>query len=323
MAMSETAILPQRGRGTIRKMVERQIGAELPTCPSTTSWFPSPFRGGFWIILALTLLPAPAHAWWDFGHRTGANIAWAEVKPQTRVAIRRLLAAEKLVETPTCPLKSIEDASVWADCIKGLGPRFDYAFSWHYQNADVCKPFDLTASCKDGHCVSKQIERNAKLLADPEVPQRERLMAFAFLVHFVGDLHMPLHAGDRTDRGGNDVKAAYGLAEGRINLHSAWDGYLAERAITTPPAGPRGLLSEVQPGMANGSVADWSRETWDVARDVAYKTALGGDPCSAVPPRARLSDDTIAALVPDVRRQVVRGGVRLARLLDEAFGSRH
>ncbi len=321
MAMSETAILPQRRRGTICRIVEGPIGDERPTCPSTTSWSPSPFRGGIWIVLLLiTLLPAPAYAWWDFGHRTGASIAWAKVKPETRTAIRRLLAVEAQVETPTCPLKTIEDASVWADCIKGLGPRFDYAFTWHYQNVDICKPFDLTASCKDGHCVSKQIERNARLLADRTVPQRERLMAFAFLVHFVGDLHMPLHAGDRTDRGGNDVKAAYGLVEGRINLHLMWDGYLAERAITTPPAGPRGLLSEATHNMADGSVADWSRESWDVARDVAYTTALGGDPCAPVPPRARLSDETIAALVPGVRRQVLRGGLRLARLLNEALG---
>jgi S1/P1 Nuclease len=276
------------------------------------------------LLAALLLIFAatPALAWWDFGHKTVATIAWDHVKPQTRAAIRALLHSERAVETPSCPLKTLEDASSWPDCIKGLGARFDYAFSWHYQNVDVCKPFDLKAACKDGHCVSKQIERNAKLLADPKVPARERLMALAFLTHFVGDLHMPLHAGDRSDRGGNDVKAAYGIVEGRVNLHLLWDGPLAERAITTPPAGPKGIASNVNAGeraqRAAGSVDDWSRDMWALSRDMAYGVALD-DPCGPAPARVRIDDAKIEQLVPVVRTQMLNGGLRLARLLDEAM----
>jgi S1/P1 Nuclease len=282
-------------------------------------------------MIAFALIMAfasPALAWWDYGHRTVATIAWDVVKPETRMAIKALLKAERQVETPTCGLKSLEDASTWPDCIKGLGARFDYAFAWHYQNVDVCRPFDLKAACKDGNCVSKQIERAAKLLADPAVPPRERLMALAFLTHFVGDLHMPLHAGDRSDRGGNDVKAAYGIVAGRVNLHMLWDGPLAERAISTSPAGPDGLLSAVADNAgerwqrAAGSVEDWSRENWQVARDVAYATALGGDPCGPVPVRAKIDDAMIEKLIPTVRHQVLNGGLRLARLLDEALAAR-
>lgn len=277
----------------------------------------------FLVSVILLVLATPANAWWDYGHRTIATIAWINVAPETRSGIRLLLRQERAVETPTCPLRSIEDASTWPDCIKGLGPRFDYAFSWHYQNADVCKPFDLTASCKDGHCVSRQVDRNARLLADPSVPPRERLIALAFLTHFVGDLHMPLHAGDRSDRGGNDVRAAYGMAEGRINLHLLWDGYLAERAITTPPAGPEGIASglteEERIGMAQGTTEDWSRESWQLARDHVYAVALDGDPCAPVSGRVRLDDRKIESLIPVVRSQMLKGGLRLARLLDEAL----
>ena len=240
-----------------------------------------------------------------------------------RAAIRALLSHERAVATPTCPLKSLEDASYWPDCIKGLGPRFDYAFSWHYQNVDICKPFDLTAACKDGHCVSRQIDRAVKLLKDKAVPPHERLMALAFLTHFVGDLHMPLHAGDRGDRGGNDVKAAYGIVAGRVNLHLLWDGPLAERAITTPPAGPKALVADLNAGeraqLAAGSTEDWSRENWAFARDTAYATALDGDPCGPIPPRAAISNATIDALVPEVRGQITKAGLRLARLLDEGL----
>ena len=79
-------------------------------------------------------------------------------------------------------------------------------------------------------------------------------------------------------------RSNYGLIGGRANLHSIWDGWLAERAITTPPAGPSGLLGQLTPAererIAGGSVEDWSREQWGKARDPAYDP-LFGDPCGA------------------------------------------
>ena len=234
------------------------------------------------MAILLALIPASAQAWWDYGHKTVASIAWAEVKPATRAKLRALMARSSLLETPTCPVRSLEQASVWADCIKPLGERFSHAFPWHFQNVDVCKPFDLKSACLFGNCVSAQITRNAKLLADTKVPVRERVQALAFLVHFVGDLHQPLHAGDRADLGGNRAAANYGEVGGRNNLHLIWDGYLAERAISTPPPGKAGLLGEVapadRPAMAGGTVEDWSRENWQIARDYAYGT-IWPDPC--------------------------------------------
>jgi len=275
-------------------------------------------------LLAALLTTTPARAYWEYGHETIAEIALVQVTPRTRVAIRGLLRHSAEMATPTCPLRTIEQASVWADCIKTLGPRFSYAYSWHYQNVDICRPFDLDAPCKDGNCVSAQIERNAKLLADKSLPPRERLMALAFLVHFVGDLHQPLHAGDKGDLGGNRVKANYGPVGGRINLHSIWDGYLAERAISTPKAGALGLVADYSPAdraaMAAGSVEDWSRENWQYARDAAYASALNGEPCSPTPAgRVTIDEDKIRDLIPGLRLQIVRGGMRLARLLNEAL----
>lgn len=218
------------------------------------------------LFLAVLCAASPAAAWWDYGHESVARIAIDSVRPDTRAAVHRLLAKGRLLETPDCPVATIEQASVWADCIKRLGDRFTHAYSWHYQNVDICQPFDLKAACKDGHCVSAQIERNARLLADREVPDRERLMALAFLVHFVGDLVQPMHAGDKGDLGGNRVAANYGIIGGRVNLHSIWDGLLAERAISTPPGGARAILARIpaaeRAALAAGSVEDWSRESW-------------------------------------------------------------
>jgi hypothetical protein len=278
-------------------------------------------------MIALLTAAWPAHAYWEYGHESVARIAWEQMRPDTRRQVAALLRQGRLLETPECPVSTIEQASVWADCIKPLGDRFAYVYSWHYQNVDVCKPFDLKAACKDGNCVSAQIERNARLLADPKVPVRERLMALALLVHFMGDLHQPMHAGDHQDLGGNKVAANYGIVGGRANLHSIWDGWLAERAISTPPSGPSAILAQIsvtdRERIASGSVEDWSREMWGKARDLAYKT-LVGDPCGAGPvERPILTEAQVRELIPEVRTDVAEGGIRLARLIDDALGPEH
>ena len=275
------------------------------------------------LFAAALCAASPAAAWWEYGHESVARIALDSVRPDTRGQIQRLLAKGRLLETPDCPVATIEQASVWADCIKPLGDRFSFAYSWHYQNVDICKPFDLKAACKDGNCVSAQIERNARLLADRKVPERERLIALAFLVHFMGDLAQPMHAGDRADKGGNDVKANYGIVGGYTNLHSIWDGYLAERSISTPPGGPRAILAsasrEERSRLAAGTVEDWSRDSWEAARQYAYASLIG-DACGPKPEdRPTLSETEVRQLIPAVRHQVLAGGLRLARLLDDAL----
>lgn len=275
------------------------------------------------VFLALLLAASPAAAWWEYGHHSVGRIGYMLAKPGTRGKIDRLIAQSRTLETPTCPIRTIEDAAYWPDCAKGLKERFSYSSSWHYQNVDICKPFDLKTPCADGNCVSAQITRNAKLLADESLPVRERVMALAFLAHFVGDLHMPLHAGDKADLGGNRFGANYGVIAGRTNLHTIWDGYLADRGISNPPGGAAALVAEIpaaeRPAIAAGSVEDWSRENWQVARDLAYGAVMS-DPCGPAPAeRPTIDEATTQRLIPVIRQRIARGGIRLARLLDEAL----
>ena len=278
-------------------------------------------------LLALILLPSPASAWWEYGHETTAEIAMKLVQPRTKQSIQALLKQQKVLETPTCPARTIEEASVWPDCIKTLGDRFNYAYTWHFQDADICKPFDLKEWCADGNCVSKQIARAQRMVADRQLPSRDRLMALAFLVHFVGDLHQPLHGAEyRGDQGGNKVKTSYGFIP-RTNLHSVWDGLLADRAISSPPPGPNGILSQIAPvdrvALAKGSLEDWSRESWEMAKTKVYGSVIP-DPCgSAMPEKVTIDQAKIQELIPVLRLQVAKGGIRLARLLDEALDGNH
>ncbi|WP_267394715.1 MULTISPECIES: S1/P1 nuclease [unclassified Sphingomonas] len=275
---------------------------------------------------AALIVASPAQAYWEFGHETVAQIAMANVRPATRVAVQRLLAQSGQLDTPSCPATTIEGASTWADCVKPLKnadgkSRFGYAYNWHFQDVNICQPFTLADACKDGNCVSAQITRDLALLKNKHTPTKERVQALVFLIHFVGDLHQPLHAGEKGDKGGNDVAAAYGdYSPRRFNLHSIWDGTLAERAITTGPSLVRRYPAGVKAKIAAGTVADWSRESWQVARDVTYASALKGDPCGPTPAKVTLDEATIERIVPVARLEVERGGLRLAKLLDQAFG---
>jgi hypothetical protein len=275
--------------------------------------------------LLIAFLPSRALAWGEYGHRLTASIAWHYLTPAARAEVRRLLAKERLVETPGCELSTIQDASVWPDCIRAMGDRFSYTAPWHYQNIHVCKPFDVEANCPNDNCVSAQVERHARLLANPELPDREKLMSLAFLVHFVGDMHQPLHAGDAADLGGNRVRAAYGVkAPERMNLHRIWDSDLAERSLSEPPGNAEGLIAEITAEQAvawvQGGVADWMKEAWAASGQYAYGKLDGVNVCEA-PPRERVMVDEryIAETRAKVREQAKKAGVRLALMLNAAL----
>jgi len=278
------------------------------------------------LAAALLALPAPVLAWGEYGHRTTAAIAWALMSPEAKAAARRLLRQSAQLATPECPIRTLEDASYWPDCIRGYSERFSYTFPWHYQNMNVCQAFDPKKNCPNGACAPQQIERNLKLLADDKLPAGERLFALAFVAHLVGDMHQPMHSGDHDDRGGNDVKVAYGYIAGeRTNLHGIWDTEMAERLISEPPAGVTGLLSQIgaeqRAAWRQGGIADWHREAFEAARDGAYANLPGVRICEADPQgRVQLWEPYVAASRATLRTQASRAGVRLAKLLDEALG---
>lgn len=277
-----------------------------------------------WRLLAalavLLAVPAPALAWGYFGHETTAKIALANVMPQTRAGIARLLAHEREIGTPQCRLRSLENAATWPDCLRGESWRWGYTFAWHYQTEPIGEPYDVRKNCAGGGCVSVQITRNHRILADESLPANVRLEALAFMVHFAGDIHMPLHSGDNDDRGGNDVETTYGIAPG-LNLHSIWDSTLTERAITAadPPLVRSYSVAE-RAAFAGGDPADWGSESWELARGFVYANALGRAPVAGEKaPPATLTQAAIVAAMPVAERRIVQAGLRIAALLDSAF----
>ncbi|MEO7409877.1 MAG: hypothetical protein ABIU10_00950, partial [Sphingomicrobium sp.] len=92
----------------------------------------------------------------------------------------------------------------------------------------------------------------------------------------------------------------------------------------TPPGEARGLLANVsaeeRTRLAAGTVTEWSRESWEASRSQAY-TSLLGDPCGdKTAARPTLTEPDVQSLIPEVRREILAGGLRLGRLLDDALG---
>ena len=266
----------------------------------------------------------PALAWGEVGHRTIAAIAQANIKPETAARIADLLKAEAGLGTVACPVKSLADAAVWPDCLRSDSPRWAYTFPWHFHDSEVPGPgFDLKANCSYGGCVTAQIDRTRRIVADKSLPVAQRLEALAFLTHFVGDLHQPLHAAEHEhDHGGNAVKVDYpGNPNG--NLHWLWDSTIAERAVVTAPSPVvRAYTSEERAKIATGTVGDWAQESWVVARDVVYPQVYGHAAGKGEQPHGvvTITQAQIDADAPVARGRIVAAGLRLARVLDEALG---
>ena len=168
------------------------------------------------ITLAVSaLIPGQALAWGAQGHRLVARIAEPNLHPATRAEVERLLAAE--------PGASLSSIAPWADQLRGNDPDLGKrSASWHYVNMaeDDCA-FSPPKHCPNGNCVVGALQAQSALLANRQLSDVERLQALKFVVHLVGDLHQPLHAGYGHDRGGNSYQLQF---NGRgTNLHSVWD----------------------------------------------------------------------------------------------------
>lgn len=179
-----------------------------------------PLAAAFVILFALI---TRALAWGYEGHRIIANIAERCIEPATARRVRVLLAVEN--ET------TLADVANWADQIRGQ--RRNTA-PWHFVDIPIYPApgtpaaYDPARDCPGGNCVVAKIDEFAAELHDGGLPSRQRLEALKFLVHFVGDLHQPLHASNNNDRGGNAVRVRFNGSD--TNLHAVWDNGIIDAA---------------------------------------------------------------------------------------------
>ena len=259
------------------------------------------------IIATLVLVFAGAsHAWaWGSeGHRIVAEIADQYLEPAAALQVRDLLAIEN--ET------TLAAVSNWADQIRGQ--RRNTA-SWHFVDIPIsASSYDAARDCPRGNCVVAKIDQFAAELRDRNVPPAQRLEALKFLVHFVGDVHQPLHASDNGDRGGNEIRVEFNGR--RTNLHAVWDtGLLAPVVQGDERSYALHLAKTITPGdiakWRGGSAADWASDSHAVAHDVIYDV-LPHQP-GLLPMRYEQS------ALPVVNEQLKEAGIRLAATLNAAL----
>ncbi len=257
------------------------------------------------LVTLLVLGREPSYrrgAWWDLGHRIVARIAEQRLTPHTREAVRDILEGQ-----------SLEDASVWADNIRQY--RHD-ADPLHYVNIPVAAPsYDPRRDCPNGRCIVAAIPAEERVLSNRATSPLDRVEALRFLVHFMGDLHQPLHVADNHDRGGNQ-RTVY-LAGDSTNLHKVWDGQLLEYQGVTESDYLDVLRREMDTmdlaALERGTVADWAMEGHRIAADHAYRLPRDG----------RIGDAYIQANRPIIDHALIAAGVRLAKVLNDVLANYH
>lgn len=254
----------------------------------------------FVMLLQVSIL----HAWDATGHAIVVMLAEERLTPTARAAVAELLQGQSLVEVAS-----------WADQI-----RNQQTAPWHYVNIEIDETqYEPDRHCQNRQCVIGQIERFHATLANTSINPAKRQKALKYLVHFVADLHQPLHAGQNHDRGGNDVKVAFlgqtvnPLTKKPWNLHQVWDNGLLDQYATDAKQATaqlnQWLTSQNEADLSRGSVTDWAMQSHDAARDHAYTFSTD----------KRLGEQYVKQARPVVEAQLARASVRLAFLLNTAL----
>ena len=269
--------------------------------------FSGVFAGVSAVVAAV--LPIQAFAWGADAHRATGEIAWQLLEAPVQQKVLQLLRAKG--ET------SLAEAGTWADRI-----RSDESYRWaaplHYINLpEQWHGYDSARDCPEQGCILEAIRTYRDKLADTSLPEGERAEALLFLVHFVEDVHQPMHTGLRADRGGNDVNVSfYGF---ETNLHALWDTYLPAGFIGdwqqfATQQVDRIDRREVLNGMGDASASagayaeEWVKESHRLAHRNAYTdSAILGE-------HYYEKNRAVAEL------RLRQGGIRLAVLLTQILG---
>jgi hypothetical protein len=248
------------------------------------------------VLVALLLAtPSAVFAWGPTGHRIVGRIAMHHLSEEAARAVECLIGPEGL-----------DQVSTWPDEIRS-DPNWTKATPWHFLSIDDNETLETTQRDPAGD-VLEAIQRFTAVLRDPQASRPAKQEALKFLVHFVGDIHQPLHVGRRADRGGNSIDVTlFGQA---TNLHSVWDAGIidSEKLSFSEFAAfiDHPTSQEIQTWQS-ATPATWANESKAV-RDQVYQIGDG-----------KLSYDYAYKEMPLIKRRLVQAGVRLAGLLNSIF----
>ncbi len=235
--------------------------------------------------------------WSKTGHRVTGEIAQRHLTRKARKAVNKLLKGQSLAEV-----------SNYADDIKS-DPDYRAFGPWHYVNLPSGKAYTDVEPNPSGDVVMA-IQHCISVLKDEASSESDRIFYLKMLVHFVGDLHQPLHVGRAEDRGGNDIQIRW--FDTGSNLHRLWDSNMIDhyRMSYTELANklPDRSKKEIKAIQA-GDVYQWVAETGELA-NIVYDSAEIGE---------ELGYAYIYKHWYIVEQQLLRGGLRLAAVLNDIY----
>lgn len=250
--------------------------------------------------VAAALAPSAALAWGKEGHRVIGAISQQHLDARAEAGVRQILGAETLAE-----------ASNWPDFMRSDPSEFwqKTASPWHYVTVPAGKTYVEVGAPPEGDAVTA-LKRFAATVRDPKASLADKQLALRFIVHIVGDLHQPLHVGNGTDKGGNDVRVTF---FGRsTNLHAVWDSALVDDEELSYTELTAWLSARITPEQLTAwSTPDplvWIGESAAI-RDTIY------------PDAPALSYAYVFKTKAIVEQRLAQGGVRLAAYLNQLFAS--
>jgi len=250
------------------------------------------------LLLAMALI-----SWGVAGHRTVGKIAEGHLTANARAGIRDLLGNETLA-----------DVSTWADEVRGQ-KKYRQTGPWHYVNLPLGLNYEQFKTRVENMLeanVYSALVRQMQLITDKTASREQKVEALKFVVHFVGDLHQPMHVSRAEDKGGNTVQLNY---EGQgTNLHSLWDSKLIEHsgedynqlAATCDHATPAQTKQ-----WQSDPIIKWMWESYEI-------TSKLYDEIDAMSSRS-IGQDYYTAHWPIITQRLEQAGIRLAGLLNVLF----
>lgn len=249
-------------------------------------------------LLATALTAAPAFAWGKTGHRVVAQIADRYLTDEAAAAVEEILGPEGMAE-----------AADWPDYMRSNPDSFwqSDANPWHYVTIPEGMDYAGTGAPEEGDALTA-LAHFRTVATDGTAPLPERQLALRFIIHLVGDLHQPLHAGNGTDRGGNLFTCTF--FEELTNLHVVWDERLIQYEELSYTEWADWLGSKITvddvAAWTSASPEDWANESAAI-RDTIY------------PENPFLSWNYVYETRPVLRSQLSKGGVRLGAYLNGMF----
>lgn len=269
-------------------------------------------------LILLTAMAASSQAWDANGHRLVAEIAHTQLKGKALEEVNRLLAKNKY------QYKNIGWAAYLADIYKHdrINTNNDWD-EWHYVNYSVSNREFLTNfpnEVRPESVIYAIQECRKKIKGEATSAYPDKLTAFNLLLHWVGDIHQPLHVGDRNDGGGNGFSLSH--LSGAKHLHALWDGCatwnlkLNRASVEEIQLAVKTIKQRYPEGSFGSKASDltvhnWAKESYEAAVYYCYSGARRSN---------SQSDEYLERWEKQGLKRIALAGYRLAHLLEELYG---